>query len=83
MKKHIPIRMCIGCREKIAQKELSRLQKNNKEVTLYSGIGRSFYICNNCIASNKHLVKRVCGIMKLNEESFLRVLKELKDNVKN
>jgi len=83
MKKHIPIRMCVGCREKIAQKELLRLQKIDKEATLYSGTGRSFYICKGCIENNKHLTKRVCGILKIEEESFLRVLKELKDNVKN
>jgi predicted RNA-binding protein YlxR (DUF448 family) len=41
--------MCINCRDKIPQKSLIRLQCIEGRVISFRGIGRSFYLCKNCI----------------------------------
>ncbi|PAF50797.1 hypothetical protein BKH43_03970 [Helicobacter sp. 13S00401-1] len=40
--------MCVKCRKRLPQSRLFRLQVSNKEVVFFSGIGRSFYICDEC-----------------------------------
>jgi len=83
MKKHIPIRMCVSCRKRVKQKELMRLQKLENNVVLFSGAGRSFYICFDCINNDKHFLKKVSGRLKINIESLEEVIKEFKRNVEN
>jgi len=80
-RKSKPIRMCVNCRVRFFQKDLIRLQKIESEVVAYKGSGRSFYICKECLESSKFLIKKVCGILKVKEESLLKALKEFKDNV--
>lgn len=60
---HIPIRTCVICRDKFAQKRLHRFRyKNLKLVEKY---GRSFYICDKCIkAKDKILKKNVSKFVK-------------------
>jgi predicted RNA-binding protein YlxR (DUF448 family) len=55
-------RMCIVCRERISQKEMLRLQCKNGELLKFSGVGRSFYLCENCKNSKKldKIIKRIC-----------------------
>jgi len=44
-----PLRMCITCRVRLEKSKLLRLQCKNKKLVRFSGDGRSFYICNECI----------------------------------
>ena len=41
----------------MAQKLLNRLQCNEKKLIAFSGIGRSFYICNSCLEDENKLEK--------------------------
>ena len=79
---HQPIRMCISCRKREPQQELYRLQKEESIVIKYSGVGRSFYLCKECLTS-KHIEKKIAGRMKLNISSVEELIKELSSNVKN
>ncbi len=64
-----PIRMCISCRKKLEKSKLLRLQCQNKKLVLFTGNGRSFYICHECIN---------CGIKKQNVQT-----KGLEKKIKN
>jgi predicted RNA-binding protein YlxR (DUF448 family) len=48
-KRHVPIRMCIGCRKKRKKEELIRFIKDMNGLILSNGIkdvnGRGFYLC--------------------------------------
>ncbi|HCD73752.1 MAG TPA: DUF448 domain-containing protein [Helicobacter sp.] len=46
-------RMCIKCRGRFQQKELLRLQNINYSLCEFSGKGRSFYVCEECLAQPK------------------------------
>jgi predicted RNA-binding protein YlxR (DUF448 family) len=50
--------MCIGCRKRLAQRELVRLSCIDGEVQKYIGIGRSFYLCKKCIENGEKILKR-------------------------
>jgi len=53
-----PIRMCICCRSRKFQHELIRVQCIDKELTYFTGLGRSFYLCQNCTSlQDKKLLK--------------------------
>jgi len=82
MRKSKPIRMCISCRKREPQKELYRLQKEESKLINYSGFGRSFYLCKECLNS-KHIEKKIAGRMKINLTSVEELIKELSSNVKN
>ncbi len=76
---HVPIRMCIQCRQRIEQSHLIRLQCKDKQVQLFDGIGRSLYVCAACI-ENPKLVKQLAGRCKGGKDSqdnIRKVLKEL------
>ena len=47
------VRMCIGCRVRDLQSALTRFQIQNLKVVEFSKIGRSLYICDNCLIQNK------------------------------
>ena len=51
MKKSQPIRMCIMCRKREYQSSLFRLQLIDGLIVPYSGSGRSFYLCSECISN--------------------------------
>lgn len=55
---HEPIRMCVLCRERKAQKELLRFSNIEGKIALYSGIGRSFYICESCTHKSDQEIKK-------------------------
>ena len=82
MRKSKPIRMCISCRKREPQKELYRLQRVESKLIKYSGVGRSFYLCKECLTS-KHIAKKIAGRMKINLISVEELIKELSSNVKN
>ncbi len=54
-----PIRMCIVCRTRIEQKALRRFQQLKGELVLFSGNGRSFYLCETCMKENEKKVIKV------------------------
>jgi len=47
------VRMCIGCRDRYLQSTLTRFQIQNFKVIEFSKIGRSLYICDNCLKTQK------------------------------
>jgi len=82
MRKSEPIRMCITCRERDAQKKLLRLQEKNKNIFPYTGQGRSFYVCHAC-SENEKKIKGLMKRFRLSEENceqFVKYLKELDKN---
>jgi predicted RNA-binding protein YlxR (DUF448 family) len=83
MKKHEPIRMCISCRKRELQKKLIRLRKDGDSLRFHQGVGRSFYLCKECLKNDKHLLKKIVGRLKLNLEDTQEFFKELKSNVES
>jgi predicted RNA-binding protein YlxR (DUF448 family) len=75
-----PIRMCIVCRKRLVQRELIRLQCQEKKIVSYSGFGRSFYVCLDCFDSNK-LIKNLSFRYKIKDLDELR--KNLKEILSN
>jgi len=79
MKKSNPIRMCITCRNRYPQSSLIRLQEKAKIVMSYTGIGRSFYLCKDCI-NNEKKIKGLIKRFNQDRERFIKLLKELMNN---
>lgn len=77
--------MCIHCRGRFYQSDLLRLQCIQHTITTYTGTGRSFYLCGQCIDDKKVLrsVSRVCKISKEHQEALVTVLKEIAENAKS
>jgi len=85
--------MCITCRQRLGKTELLRLQCKNKKLVPFTGDGRSFYICHECIKigvlnqsdQTKRLEKRIksslCRECK-NTEDYMFQLKEILTNVR-
>ena len=76
-----PIRMCVSCRERFEQIFLIRLQCIEKNLFLYEGKGRSFYLCGNCIDSSNKIHSALCRQCKNNKKYELD-LKEILINVR-
>ena len=76
MKKSQPIRMCIACRSRHPQNTLIRVKLSGKEVVIYDGQGRSFYLCTDCVKNEKK-VKGLVKRFKQDKERFIKLLKEL------
>lgn len=72
----ITIRTCVVCREKFSQKLLNRLQCNDKKLSLFTGIGRSFYICNDCLKDEKKVEKSLYRVCK-NKDNYIVQLREI------
>jgi len=79
MKKSQPTRMCIACRSRHPQNTLIRLKLLGQDVTAYDGLGRSFYLCEQCIQNEKK-VKGLVKRFKQDTEQFTKLLKELINN---
>ncbi|MDO7253305.1 DUF448 domain-containing protein [Helicobacter cappadocius] len=47
------VRMCVCCRKRFSQDQLLRLKADNAKIVFFDGSGRSFYICEECIGSDK------------------------------
>ena len=75
----ITIRSCVVCRKKMAQKLLNRLQCKDKKLTAFSGIGRSFYVCNNCLENESKLEKALYRSCK-NKDEYIVQLREILAN---
>jgi len=75
----ITIRTCVVCRERMAQKLLNRLQCKDKKLIAFSGIGRSFYICDNCLENESKLEKALYRNCK-NKDEYIVQLREILAN---
>jgi len=75
----ISIRTCIVCRTRIAQKLLTRLQCKEKKLIAFSGIGRSFYICDSCLDEKIKLEKALYRHCK-NKDEYIVQLREILAN---
>jgi predicted RNA-binding protein YlxR (DUF448 family) len=71
--------MCITCRSRHPQNTLIRLRQVGKEVIAFEGVGRSFYICCDCVKNEKK-VKGLVKRFKQELEPFTKLLKELMNN---
>lgn len=75
---HQPIRMCISCRNREIQDKLLRLQCVNGELDSFKGMGRSFYLCKNCITQEKKLSKALMRQCRSGDkDKFMNRLKEI------
>lgn len=79
--KAYPIRMCIVCRKKFLQSNLHRFIIKDKIILKYDKIGRSFYICHDCLENNTFLNKIIKKKYKsLKEQDITKNLKEIVAN---
>ena len=73
-----PLRMCISCRERDFQNNLTRLQCLDSQIGLFRGIGRSFYICKICLKDDKKALKALMRQCKSGDrDKFSNILKEI------
>jgi len=79
MKKSQPIRMCISCRNRHPQNSLIRLKQEADDIVVFNSIGRSFYVCSDCVKNEKK-IKSLAKRFKQDKERFDKLLKELMNN---
>jgi predicted RNA-binding protein YlxR (DUF448 family) len=72
----ISIRTCIVCRNRAEQKLLKRLQCKNKKLISFNGIGRSFYLCDDCLLDENKLEKALYRNCK-NKDEYIVQLREI------
>ena len=72
----ISIRTCIVCRNKEDQELLNRLQCKDKKLTSFSGVGRSFYLCDDCLLDENKLEKALYRSCK-NKDEYIVQLREI------
>ncbi|MEA3352271.1 MAG: hypothetical protein U9Q33_00440 [Campylobacterota bacterium] len=75
----IPIRTCICCRGKFDKKLLNQMQCIDKKLEKFTGVGRSFYVCDDCINHIKKLEKALYRQCK-NKDDYIGQLKEILAN---
>ena len=75
----ISIRTCVSCKEKSSQSLLNRLQCKEKKLYSFTGIGRSFYLCNKCLQDENKLKKILCKNCK-NKDDYIVQLREILRN---
>ena len=77
-----PVRMCVLCRSREVQNRLLRLQCKEKNVTTFTGVGRSFYLCSKCF-DHKNLAKMLARQCKMAPTpELISQLKEIIANVR-
>jgi len=75
---HQPTRMCVSCRTKESQSNLLRLQCFSGELDLFTGSGRSFYLCQSCLMEDKKLSRALMRQCKSsNKDKLMNKLKEI------
>ncbi len=73
-----PTRMCISCRVREVQNNLLRVQYIDGLLENFSGKGRSFYICKDCLTQEKKLSKALMRQCKSGEkDKLMNRLKEI------
>ncbi len=75
---NLPIRMCISCRGRQAQNQLLRFKCIEGSIEIFDGIGRSFYICKNCLTQDKQVLKALMRQCRSGDkDKFTNRLKEI------
>ena len=75
---HQPTRMCISCRVRESQNNLLRLQCHDGELDLFTGNGRSFYLCQSCLSEEKKLIRALMRQCRSSEkDKLMNKLKEI------
>ncbi|MDA3947502.1 MAG: DUF448 domain-containing protein [Helicobacteraceae bacterium] len=70
--------MCVACRERFEQKALLRLQCKQQHLISYSGSGRSFYLCFDCVENEKKVTRALARACKSGDMQYLSTqLKEI------
>lgn len=70
--------MCVACRERFEQKSLLRLQCKEQRLSSYSGSGRSFYLCTECVENEKKVTRALARACKSGDMKYLSTqLKEI------
>lgn len=59
MRKNNPIRTCVVCKIKLSQSLLNRYRVSGEKLEFGSGVGRSFYICNQCLTKDEKIFKKI------------------------
>ncbi len=73
----ITTRMCVVCRGRFPQKDLYRFQEKDRKLVSYTKVGRSFYICTQCIKQErKRLVKILNGKFKIKQINIEELAKQ-------
>ena len=75
---HIPLRMCVSCRQRDSQSNLLRLQCIDGNIDIFKGRGRSFYLCKNCLKEERKLSKSLMRQCRSGEkDKLMNKLKEI------
>jgi predicted RNA-binding protein YlxR (DUF448 family) len=78
-----PQRMCVACRERFEQKLLLRLQCKEQRLSAYSGEGRSFYLCLDCLENEKKVTRALARACKSGDMNYLSIqIKEIITDVR-
>jgi len=64
----------------MAQKLLNRLQCKDKKLIPFSGIGRSFYICDSCLEDDTTKVEKALYRHCKNKDEYIVQLREILAN---
>jgi len=73
-----PVRMCISCRQRDIQNNLFRLQCIGGSLDVFCGVGRSFYLCKNCLNEEKRVLKALMRQCKSGDkDKLMNKLKEI------
>ena len=75
---HLPTRMCISCRERETQEELLRIQCKEGSLEIFRKVGRSFYLCYNCLENDKKTSKALMRQCRSGDrDKLMNKLKEI------
>jgi len=75
---HQPTRMCVSCRERDVQFNLTRLRCEDGQLALFQGVGRSFYLCKSCLSEEKKLQKALMRQCRSGDrDKLMNKLKEI------
>ncbi len=75
---HQPTRMCVSCRERDKQFNLFRLRCVDGELTSFTGVGRSFYLCQSCLNEDKKIIRALMRQCRGGDkEKLMNTLKEI------
>lgn len=69
--------MCVSCRKRDIQSELLRLQCSDGALERFKGCGRSFYLCQECILSERKVSKALMRQCKSSDRD--RLINKLKE----
>ncbi len=75
---HIPLRMCVSCRQRDSQSNLLRIQCIDGNLDKFNERGRSFYVCKNCLKEEKKLSKALMRQCRSGDkDKLMNKLKEI------